>query len=194
MLKTAFISSVAAAALAISGAAFAQSSSGAGATPPVAPSPNANPKASGQAPGLQNNQTGAPRGAAGSERAQERTGSPAATTSDPKGASAGQTSPKGAAGDNVSTGRIPQVQITEQQRTQLRTRVREANIRTLSRDQIKVSIAVGSILPSTVTFVPLPDPIVTLVPAFRGYHAVRVGDQVLIVEPGTRRIVYIIEA
>ena len=28
----------------------------------------------------------------------------------------------------------------------------------------------------------------------QGYHVVRVGDQILIVEPGTRRIVYIIEA
>ena len=94
----------------------------------------------------------------------------------------------------MTTGQVPQVQISNEQRTQLRTQIQKANIRTVARDQINVAISVGTVLPSTVTFVPLPDPIVTIVPQFRGYHAVRVGDQILIVEPGTRRIVYILAA
>ncbi len=210
MLKKTLISSAAVAALALGGAAFAQSpsmgssggsSGGSSAqtqTPPR--SPNANENSRGTAPGLEN-RTDAPRGAPGSDRAQERTGtsgSSTTTTQSKPGASGSSTttsqSGSGKPGDQMTTGQVPKVQISNEQRTQLRTQIQKANIRTVTRDQINVSIAVGTALPSTVTFVPLPDPIVTIVPQFRGYHAVRVGNQILIVEPGTRRIVYILEA
>jgi hypothetical protein len=196
MLKKTLISSAAAAALALGGAAFAQSpstgsSSGSSTqtqTPPRSPSANENSR--GAAPGLEN-RTDAPRGSPGSERAQERTGtsgSGATTTTQSKPGAGGKS------GEALTTGQVPKVQITNEQRTQLRTQIQKANIRTVTREQLNVSVAVGAALPSTVTFVPLPDAIVTIVPQFRGYHAVRVGDQILIVEPGTRRIVYILEA
>jgi hypothetical protein len=196
MRKNILISSAAVAALAFSGAAFAQGSPQS--SPPRSPAANEN--ATGTAPGLQNNRNEAPRATPGGERAQERTGTGTTTQSQSKPGASGsstttsQSDKSGAAGDRMTTGQTPKVQISEQQRTQLRSRFKEANIRTVSRDQINVSIAVGSVLPSTVTFVPIPDPILTIAPAFRGYHAVRVGDQILIVEPGTRRIVYIVEA
>ena len=202
MLKKTLISSAAVAALALSGAAFAQtpstgSSSGSSTqtqTPPR--SPNANENSRGTAPGLEN-RTDAPRGTPGSDRAQERTGtsgSSSTTTTQSKPGASGSARRQPSRAIAMTTGQVPQVQISNEQRTQLRTQIQKANIRTVSRDQINVAIAVGTVLPSTVTFVPLPDPIVTIVPQFRGYHAVRVGDQILIVEPGTRRIVYILAA
>jgi hypothetical protein len=228
MFRKTLISSVAIAALSISGAAFAQGASDAapkgGAS--SSPSPSASPKATGTAPGLESNRNDVPRGTPGSERAQERTGtstspstkpgaSGSATTDSKAGASGSATTAtdskpgSGAAGtgartgssetrqsgsDRITTGQVPKVEISSQQRTELRSRFRQANIRTVSRDQINVAIAVGAVLPATVTFMPIPDPILTLVPAFRGYHAVQVGDQILIIEPGTRRIVYVIDA
>ncbi|MBX9759938.1 MAG: DUF1236 domain-containing protein [Beijerinckiaceae bacterium] len=194
MLKKTLITSAAAAAIALGGAAFAQSSasgssgaSGGSSTTQTPPrSPNANENSRGTAPGL-DNRSETPRGTPGSERAQERTGTSGSSTT---------TSQSGStrSGDHLTTGQVPKVEISNEQRTQLRTQIQRANIRTVTRDQIKVGISVGAVLPSTVTFVPLPDPIVTIVPQFRGYQAVRVGDQILIVEPGTRRIVYILEA
>ena len=202
MLRNTLISGVAAAAIGLSGAAFAQGASGSSSG---SPSPNANPNATGTAPGLQNNRNDVPRGTPGSERAQERTGTGTSSgtsgsttsqsTPDSRGSGAvtGQSDTRGGSRDTMTTGQVPQVQVSEQQRTQLRSSLTQANIRTVSRDQINVSIAVGSVLPSTVTFVPIPDPVLAIVPAFRGYSAVRVGDQILIVEPGTRRIVYIVQ-
>lgn len=190
MIRKTLIGGAAVAALSITGAAFAQSPSGSGAQSPSprSASPGATDSGSGAAPSLQNNRN---QGATGGERAQERTGtngSGATTTTQSKpGASETGSS-------EMTTGQVPKVQISDQQRTQLRSRIKDANIRTVDRDQINVSISVGAVLPSTVTFVPLPDQIVTIVPEFRGYQAVQVGDQILIVEPGTRRIVYIIEA
>ncbi|MFN3891490.1 MAG: DUF1236 domain-containing protein [Beijerinckiaceae bacterium] len=201
MLRKTLISGAAVAALALSGAAFAQGSSGSSSSA-ASPSPNANPNATGPAPGLKNNSNDVPRATPGADRAQERTGTSgsATTTSQSKpgasgsGATGGQAETRGGARDNLTTGQLPQVQINDRQRTELRTHFRQANIRTVSRDQINIGIAVGAVLPSTVTFAPIPDPILTVVPAFRGYNAVRVGDQILIVDPGTRRIVYIFEA
>lgn len=201
MLRNTLISGVAAAAIGLAGAAFAQGSGSSSSSPSSSPSPNANPNATGTAPGLQNNRNDVPRGTPGSERAQERTGTSGSTTSQSSpgargsGTVTGQTDTRsGGSRDNLTTGQVPQIQVSDQQRTQLRTSFQKANIRTVSRDQINVSIAVGSVLPSTVTFVPIPDPVLAIVPAFRGYSAVRVGDQILIVEPGTRRIVYIVQA
>lgn len=190
MLKKTLITSAAAAAIALGGAAFAQSSSpgassGSSTTQTPPRSPNANENSRGTAPGLEN-RSETPRATPGGERAQERTGT--------SGSSSTAKSGDAKSSDKLTTGQVPKVQISNEQRTQLRTQIQRANIRTVTRDQIKVGITVGAVLPATVTFVPLPDPIVTIVPQFRGYQAVRVGDQILIVEPGTRRIVYILEA
>lgn len=193
MFKKTLISSVAVAALAITGAAYAQTTSSERGQSQSAPmSPKANDAARGVAPGQgRTDSSPGPARDSASERAQERTGAGGSTsTAQPSGAAqqSGQRS-----GDRMTTGQVPKIEINPQQRTELRSRFKQANIRTVERNRINVAIGVGAVLPSTVTFVPLPDPIVTLVPQFRDYHAVRVGDQILIVEPGTRRIVYIFE-
>lgn len=96
-------------------------------------------------------------------------------------------------GERTTTGQVPRVEVSPQQRTELRQRFRQVNIRTVPRDRINVNLTIGAFLPATIEFVPLPPPILAVVPQFRGYHAIQVGDQILIVEPATRRIVYIIE-
>jgi hypothetical protein len=57
----------------------------------------------------------------------------------------------------------------------------QANIRSVSREQIGVAIAL------------VPAPIVTIAPVFRGYQAVQLGSPILIVEPRTQRIHYIMD-
>jgi hypothetical protein len=49
-------------------------------------------------------------------------------------------------------------------------------------------------VPRTVRIFDLPPEIVTIVPAYRGYKYVIVEDEILIIDPRTLRIVYIIEA
>ncbi len=55
-------------------------------------------------------------------------------------------------------------------------------------------VRVGASLPADVVINPLPETIVELVPAFRGYDYIVVNDEIVIIDPSTRQVVEIIEA
>jgi hypothetical protein len=182
------ISSVAAAALAAGvGVALAQSPS-----PPGAPSGSGSERSTGQAPGatqapgLQDRGAKPPGQGTGSERAQERRGeSSGAAQSNQSGAGA-------TTGSVGSAGAAGRVNVTSDQQSRLTTVVKKVNIR--EANNVSATIAVGSILPSSVELVSVPSEIIEIVPTFSSYRAIRVGGRILIVEPDTRRIVYIINA
>lgn len=58
---------------------------------------------------------------------------------------------------------------------------------------VNFNISVGTTIPSSVRFHPLPPRIVEIYPEWRGYDVVYVRGQYIIVRPQTREIVYIIE-
>jgi hypothetical protein len=58
---------------------------------------------------------------------------------------------------------------------------------------LNVHVAIGTALPRDVVIRPLPPEIVTLVPEYRGYDYVVYNDEIIIIEPSTREIVYIIQ-
>ncbi|MCP4618960.1 MAG: DUF1236 domain-containing protein [Bradyrhizobium sp.] len=58
---------------------------------------------------------------------------------------------------------------------------------------VNVNVAVGTVLPASVRFVPLPPRIVEIYPEWRGYDVVLIHGRYVIVRPQTREIVYIIE-
>ncbi len=171
------ISSVAAAALAAGvSVALAQSPN-----PPGTPSGPGGERSTGQAPGttqapgLQDRGAKPPGEGAGSERAQERRGE----SSSPQA-----TGTVGGAGARVN--------VTNDQQSKLTNVVKKVSIREVS--NVNATIAVGSVLPASVELVSVPAEIIEVVPMFSSYRAIRVGGRILIVEPGTRRIVYIINA
>jgi len=84
------------------------------------------------------------------------------------------------------------VQVTAQQREQIHERF--AHVRTHRIDRASFSIAVGIEVPRSVIVVPLPLEIVEVVPEYRGYYYVMVGDEILIVDPSSLLIVAIIPA
>jgi hypothetical protein len=59
---------------------------------------------------------------------------------------------------------------------------------------VNFSLTAGAVVPRTVRIVVLPPRVVEIYPAWRGYHYFLVGDRIVIVEPGTLRIVAIIDA
>jgi len=64
---------------------------------------------------------------------------------------------------------------------------------TVSRSQINFNISVGTVVPRTgVRFVTVPDTIVRIHPAWRGYSYFIVDDEIIIVEPSTFRIVAVL--
>ena len=84
-------------------------------------------------------------------------------------------------------------QISTEQRTQIRqTVMRVGDAPRVS--SVNFSLSVGTVVPRTVKYVLLPPRVVEIYPAWRGYHFFIVGDQIVIVEPGSLRIVAVIPA
>ena len=82
-------------------------------------------------------------------------------------------------------------QDADEQRTRVSTRFSQSidrmNVRPLSRSQISVSI--GATIPRSVRAYAVPRDIVAIYPRFRGHRFVVVDDEIVIVEPGSQRVV-----
>ena len=83
------------------------------------------------------------------------------------------------------------VNLTTEQKTEIRNSV--INNRSAPRAaSVNFNVAVGVAVPATVHFAPLPASIVSIEPAWRGYEYFVHADQLIIVDPRTRRIVAIL--
>ncbi|KJC51877.1 DUF1236 domain-containing protein [Bradyrhizobium sp. LTSP857] len=78
-----------------------------------------------------------------------------------------------------------------EKRSQISTAIKSTKIEETT--NVNFNISVGSAVPSTVRFHPLPPQIVEIYPEWRGYDVIFVRGQYIIVRPQTHEIVYIIE-
>ncbi|MGB8633081.1 MAG: DUF1236 domain-containing protein [Xanthobacteraceae bacterium] len=90
-------------------------------------------------------------------------------------------------------GRGGSVQLSEQQRSQIKTVVTGEHAPRFSGD-VNFDVRVGTKIPRSVHIAALPDDIVRVVPEYRGYHYVLVRDEILIVDPSTLEIIAVIPA
>ena len=120
-------------------------------------------------PGAQQRQTETPQQGGAKQGAQ---------TGDSKGAAQG----KGMASSNVS--------LTTEQKTTIRNTVINTGPKATN---INFSIKVGIAVPRTVRIAPVPTTIVEIQPAWRGYMYFVYGDEIIIVEPRTLKIVAVLE-
>jgi Protein of unknown function (DUF1236) len=82
--------------------------------------------------------------------------------------------------------------ITEEQRTRLHSVF--VGERSAPRvDHVDFDLGVGRPVPRTVHFVPVPEAVFAIEPAWRGYDYFMVGDQIVIVDPLSMEIVAILE-
>lgn len=95
---------------------------------------------------------------------------------------AGTTTGQAGAGAKLST----------EQRTTIRTSITKQNIKPAT--NINFSISVGTRVPRTVGFHPLPADVITIYPAWRGYEFFLVGSEIIVVNPRTLEIVAVLEA
>jgi hypothetical protein len=85
------------------------------------------------------------------------------------------------------------VQLSQEQRTKIKDVV--VGGRNVARaDNVNFNIRVGVAVPRTVHVAVLPPEVVTIVPEYRGFEYVLVGDQLLIIDPDTLEIVAILPA
>ena len=108
----------------------------------------------------------------------------------------GATEEKGRAGVNVGERgeRSGSVQLSEDQRSHIKTVIGNGRGPRLSRSNVDFSISVGTRVPRSVHFVTLPDEIVRIVPQYRGFEYFLVEDEIVIVDPHTLEIVAVIPA
>lgn len=59
---------------------------------------------------------------------------------------------------------------------------------------LNVSVQVGTRVPDSVHFYPLPQEVYVFYPEWRGYDYILVGDQILVIDPGSHEIVAILDA
>lgn len=82
--------------------------------------------------------------------------------------------------------------LTTEQRTSIRTSITKQNIKPAT--NINFSVSVGTRVPRTVGFHPLPAEVVTIYPDWRGYEFFLVGDQIVVVNPRSLEIVAVLDA
>jgi hypothetical protein len=122
------------------------------------------------------------RGNQAEDKSSPKAGSTATDTkSDRKG---GATTGQGSAGAQGS--------LTSEQRTKISTTIRQTSVK--RETNVNFNISVGTVIPRTVVLHPLPASVIEIYPQWRGYRFVLVEDEIIIVEPGSYRIVAVIEA
>jgi hypothetical protein len=108
------------------------------------------------------------------------------------------TTERNATEQNSRTGVIGErggsVQLSEDQRSQIKTVIGRGSGPRLSRSNVNFDISVGTRVPRSVHFVTLPVEIVRIVPQYRGFDYFLVEDEIVIVDPHTLEIVAVIPA
>lgn len=82
--------------------------------------------------------------------------------------------------------------LSGEQRTTIRTSITKQNIKPVT--NVNFSISIGTRVPRTVGFHPLPAEVVTIYPDWRGYEFFLVNDQIIVVNPRTLEIVAVLDA
>jgi hypothetical protein len=82
--------------------------------------------------------------------------------------------------------------LSSEQRTRITSVIREQRVQPEAR--VNFNISVGTRVPRSVHFHPLPAEIVTIYPRWRGYEFFLVGDEIVVVNPRTLAIVAVLEA
>jgi hypothetical protein len=97
-----------------------------------------------------------------------------------------RTTGQGAAGSRAN------VNITAEQRTRIHDVILKERSAPRS-SSVNFDVRVGSKVPRTVRFAPLPLTIIEIEPAWRGYEYFLVGEEIVVVDPNTMEIVAVIE-
>jgi len=122
------------------------------------------------------------QGERGTKEGQTKGGTTQQTGQGERGTRTGET------GTGTSTG---SASLNTEQRTKIReTVLRGGNVNRVS--SVNFNVSVGTVVPHSVRLVAVPASIVEIHPAWRGYEYFVVNDEIIIVEPGTLKIVAVI--
>jgi len=139
---------------------------------------------------------------AGKPKAAETPASPAATkapdtkadvkTNDAKPDTAQAPAKQGATTGQGTAAASGSVNLSTEQRSKISASIKHTNARPVT--NVNFSISIGTRVPRTVHFYPLPVTVYEVYPDWRGYEFFLVGGQIIVVNPRTLEIVAILEA
>jgi hypothetical protein len=95
---------------------------------------------------------------------------------------------KRAAGQGASS---DSTKLSTEQRTKIATIVNQHKVPSV---HLNVSVSIGTRVPDSIHFYPLPEEAYAVYPEWRGYDYILVGDQIVVLDPRTHEIVAIFEA
>lgn len=124
--------------------------------------------------------------AAQDKAAQDKAGSGAKSTQ-----SGDSTTQRSTTGQGAAAGAA---KLSVEQRTKITSVIKQQKVQSVSPSQLNVSISVGTRVPRTVRYYPLPQEVIVIYPEWRGYSYILVGSQIVIIEPSTYEIVAILDA
>lgn len=93
--------------------------------------------------------------------------------------------------DTTGQGEAGAANLTSEQHTKITGIIRQHKV---APTQLNVSVRVGTRIPDSVHFYPLPQEVFVIYPEWRGYDYIMVGDEILVIDPRTHQIVAILEA
>ena len=96
----------------------------------------------------------------------------------------------GQQGTATRSGSSNSVSLTSEQKTTIRNTVLASGPKVTN---VNFDVRVGTVVPRTVRIAPLPATIVEIQPAWRGYMYFIYSDEIVVVEPGTLRIVAVLD-
>lgn len=99
----------------------------------------------------------------------------------------------GAQGSATTNSRGASVQLSQDQRTRISTVIGKSSSTARISGRPDFDVTVGVRVPHSVHVAVLPEDVITIVPQYRGFDYVMVGEQILIIDPSTYEIVAIIE-
>lgn len=91
-----------------------------------------------------------------------------------------------------TSGQAGSAKLSTEQRTKITTVIRDQRVQPEA--NVNFNISIGTRVPKSVRFHPLPSEIITIYPDWRGYEFFLVGDQIVVVNPRTLEIVAVLEA
>lgn len=81
--------------------------------------------------------------------------------------------------------------LTTEQRSKITSVIKQQKV---EKTNLNISVSVGTRVPQHVRYYPLPAEVVTIYPRWRGYDYIVVGSTIVVIDPGTREIVAVLEA
>lgn len=145
-------------------------------------------QSSGQAPSAADaGKTRATDKAASDKDAVEKSAPKAAAPTSPSTKSAAEPSSTTTTGQGSAAGAV---KLSTEQRTKITTVLKQQKVEPA---KLNISIRIGTRVPESVRFYPLPQEVYVIYPEWRGFDYILVGNEILIINPRTHEIVAILD-